>query len=505
MNLLDKAIAFFSPESGLSRAVNRASLAQLMRVDASMDYDATGTGRRSINAKTNPSAKEVTRRNLVKARKNMRDLRRNNAIISAAVEAKTLHTIGTGIRPMLRTESKSKAKRGKTRQAQLLVNKWTRSITSDLYGTSNFFAQQSLAWSTRCAVGEVLIIRQRTIEPRSGLPLQLKMLEGDFLDHTKNGKNETTGNRIIMGVEVDDNETPVAYWIFDEHPDEIGFFSKLKNQSRRHDAANVIHLFKPERPGSVRGLPEGLSSAARAKNLDDYQDARLQLMKVAACLVGAVSDSSRGAGGKADVAKQVLPRRMSPGAILSLGANQSMDFNSPPSVSGQHEFITEELHIIAADWRLTYQALTHDLKQVNFTSGRMGWLDMNKGIEQDREHCIKPMYLEKVWEWLQEAMELIGLPVRDLQCDWIPPRREMFDPTKEIPPLVKAVRAGLKPMQRALMEQGDDPDVVLTQYQEWNAQLDTLQLIFDTDPRRVSGAGNANPEPTTPGTEDDET
>ena len=504
MNMLDKAIAFFSPESGLNRAINRASLSQLKAVDANMDYDATGNGRRSIKAKTNPSAKEVTRRNLVTARKNMRELRRNNAIISAAVEAKTMHTIGTGIRPMLRTDSKSKAKKNKAKQAQLLINRWVKSINSDLYGTSNFFAQQSLAWSTRCSIGEVLIIRQRTIEPKSGLPLQLKMLEGDFLDHTKNGKNETTGNRIIMGVEVDASETPVAYWIFDEHPNEIGFFSRLKTQSRRHDAANVVHLFKPERPGSVRGLPEGLASATRAKNIDEFQDARLNLMKIAACLVGAVTDSSRGQGANNNAAKKVLPGRMTPGAILSLGANQSMDFNTPPSVSGQHEFMVEELHIIAADWKLTYQALIRDLKQVNFTSGRMGWLDMQKGIDLDRDHCIKPMYLEKVWGWLQEALELTGLPVRDLQCDWIPPRREMFDPTREIPPLVKAIRAGLKPMQRALMEQGDDPDVILTQYQEWNDQVDTLKLIFDTDPLRVSGAGNTNPEPTKPEPEDDE-
>ena len=141
-------------------------------------------------------------------------------------------------------------------------------------------------------------------------------------------------------------------------------------------------------------------------------------------------------------------------------------------MSGQHDFITEELHQIASDWGITYQALVGDLTQVNFTSGRMGWLDMHRKINGDRNRIIIPLMLERIWEWLQEALEVHGLPVRDLDCDWIPP-----------------------PMQRALMEQGDNPDVIMDQYKEWNDQSDARKLIFDTDPRRVSGAGNTNPLP----------
>ena len=489
-NLFDKFVGYFSAEAALHREINRASFQNLKKHHASMNYDVTGNGRRGFKTKGDASVKSVTSNNLVVARKNMRDLYRNNAIIKSAVDAKSYHTVGDGIRPSIRSEAKSK--KNKVKQAQRLVNLWANSLKADIYGMHNLFGQQFIGFKTMISAGEMLIVRQRTLEPKSGLHLQIKMLEGDYLDHLKTVTLEN-GNSVINGVEVNADETVVAYWLFDRHPGDVTFFSRKKNTSRRHDAENVIHMFDCERPGQMRGMPKGLASAMKAKNLEEFQDARLEQQKIGACLVGSVSTTS-GIGG-AIAAADPLPSRAAPGQILRLGNNQTMDFNTPPSVSGQHDFVMEEKHDIASDWGITYQALTGDLTQVNFTSGRMGWLDMHRKINGDRNRIIIPLMLDRIWGWLQEALEIHGLPVRDLDCDWIPPRREMFDPTKEIGPLVKAIRAGLKPMQRALLEQGDNPDVIMDQYKEWNEQADARKLIFDTDPRRVSGAGNTNPLP----------
>jgi len=489
-NIVDKVVGFFSAEAALHREINRASFQNLKKHHASMNYDATGNGRRGFKTRGDASVKAIASNNLVVARKNMRDLYRNNSIIKSAVDAKSYHTVGDGIRPSIRSEAKSKE--NKVKQAQRLVDLWANSLKADVYGMHNLFGQQFIGFKTMCSAGEFLLLRQRTLEPKSGLHLQIKMLEGDYLDHLKTVTLEN-GNSVINGVEVNADETVVAYWLFDSHPGDVTFFSRKKNTSRRHSAENVIHQFDCERPGQMRGLPKGLASAAKAKNLEEFQDARLEQQKIAACFVGSVS-TTQGIGGTA-AAADPLPSRAAPGQMIRLGNNQTLDFNTPPSVSGQHDFITEELHQIASDWGITYQALVGDLTQVNFTSGRMGWLDMHRKINGDRNRIIIPLMLERIWGWLQEALEIHGLPVRDLDCDWIPPRREMFDPTKEIGPLVKAIRAGLKPMQRALLEQGDNPDVIMAQYQEWNDQADSRKLIFDTDPRRVSGAGNTNPLP----------
>jgi lambda family phage portal protein len=491
-NIADRIAGYFSSDAALKNAINRASLENLKRSSASMSYDVTGNGRRGFKTNGDASVKSISSNNLVVARKNMRELYRNNSIIKSAVDAKSYHTVGDGIRPSIRSDAKSKAKQNKVKQVQRLVSLWAGSIKADVYGMHNLFGQQFIGFKTMCSAGGVLIVRQRTLEAKSGLHLQIKMLEGDFLDHLRTVTLEN-GHEIINGVEVDGDEQVVAYWLFDRHPGDVSFFSRKKNISRRHSAENVIHMFDCERPGQLLGMPKGLASAIKAKNLEEFQDARLEQQKIAACFVGTVS-TTQGIGNTGP-AGDPLPSKAAPGQILRLGNNQTMDFNTPPTVSGQHDFITEELHQIASDWGITYQALVGDLTQVNFTSGRMGWLDMHRKINGDRNRIIIPLLLERIWGWLQEALEVHGLSARDLDCDWIPPRREMFDPTKEIGPLIKAIRAGLKPMQRALLEQGDNPDVIMDQYKEWNEQADARDLIFDTDPRRVSGAGNANPIP----------
>ena len=494
MNILESFISVISPKLGLSRALNLQSLSALKAMqNASNHYDATGNGRRGFKVSGDGSAKAVASASLVVARKNASDLLRNNPIYEAAIDAKVHHTIGEGIRPQLRTKDKSKRQKKRLIDAQSRIDTWVSSSSADVYGVHNLFGSQFLAWQTACTRGEVLIVRSRTLEPESGIHLQLKMLEGDYLDHNKTGTNSDNGNSIIAGVEFDGSDRPVAYWLFDQHPGDAGFFKKLALKSRRHDAANIIHLFDCKRPGGFRGLPVGLSSFSKIKNLDDFQDARLELMKIAACMVGSVTQA--GGIGTKTVGGDPIPARMTPGMLLRLNQNEKLEFNQPPNVSGQDGFVSQELHSIAAVFGITYEALTGDYSQVNFTSGRMGWLGMHRKNSNDRSRIIIPQMLNKIWGWLQEALDLEGVPMRNMSCQWIPPRREMFDPAKEIPPLIKAVRAGLKPMQRALIEQGDNPELILEQYQQWNDWLDECELTLDTDPRRVSGAGNNNPVP----------
>lgn len=497
MNIWDSFIGFFSASAALSREIDRTSLSSLRKMkDAQNHYDATGNGRRGFKVNGDASIKSVASSNLVTARKNASDMMRNNAIYEAAIDTKVVQVIGDGIRPSLHLVKPNKKSKKRLESAQARIDTWSSSVDCDVYGQHNLFGLQYLAWMTACVRGEALLVRQRTNEPESGLGLQVKMLEGDYLDHNLNGTNPDNNNNIINGVEFDDSDKPVAYWLFNQHPGDIGFIKKMLLKSKRRDAADVIHLFDCKRPGQVRGLPLALSTFSKIKNLDDFQDARLELMKVAACLVGSVTQTGGGVGSSGKViAGDPLPASLEPGLLLRLNQNEKLEFNQPPNVSGQDSFVSQELHLIAAVFGITYEALTGDYSQVNFTSGRMGQLKMEAKSSGDRNRIIIPQMLNKIWQWQQEALDLQGLNVRDVKCKWIPPRRTMFDPSREIPPMIKAIRAGLKPMQRALLEQGDDPEQILEQYNQWNDWLDSYQLTLDTDPRRVSGAGNTNPLP----------
>ncbi len=65
--------------------------------------------------------------------------------------------------------------------------------------------------------GEVLV-RRRLRRASDGLPvpLQLQVLEADFLDATKS--NNVGAGRIVQGIEFDPVGKRRAYWLHPEHP-----------------------------------------------------------------------------------------------------------------------------------------------------------------------------------------------------------------------------------------------------------------------------------------------
>jgi capsid protein len=71
---------------------------------------------------------------------------------------------------------------------------------------------------------------------------------------------------------------------------------------------------------------------------------------------------------------------------------------------------------------------------------------------------------------------------------------EMVDPSREIPAVITAIRAGLLPPQRAIGELGENWRETVQSYAEWFAALDAAKLVFDTDPRQTAGSGAAQPD-----------
>ena len=65
--------------------------------------------------------------------------------------------------------------------------------------------------------GEVLILRRWVMpDDNNPLPIQLQILEGDQLDHTRNGSNDMGYCR--LGVQFSKEGRLLGYWIFDYHP-----------------------------------------------------------------------------------------------------------------------------------------------------------------------------------------------------------------------------------------------------------------------------------------------
>jgi capsid protein len=66
-------------------------------------------------------------------------------------------------------------------------------------------------------------------------------------------------------------------------------------QSRRYDAAEILHFYEKERPGQLRGVPRLAVALMKLRDLDEYEEAELVRKKIEACFAAFVrhGDGSR--------------------------------------------------------------------------------------------------------------------------------------------------------------------------------------------------------------------
>lgn len=487
-NILDKFVAFLSPKAGAERLKFKIAASHLRGMKG---YDAASKGRRLENWNvSNNSVNTETEYSLRTLRNRSRDLVRNNAYATKYIEVVESNLIGTGISPRIRSIDKSsKSLRKKALELTVSWREWAESNQCSVDEMLEFYGLQSLAVRCLAESGEVLVRRiRKDSRSKTVVPFELEILEPDYLDDTKYYQKLENGNFIIQGVEFDSNRKRVAYHLFDEHPGGNGLYSI---QSKRVLAEDVRHIFRPLRAGQVRGIPWLAPAMVKLRDFDEYEDAQLVRQKIAACFSGFIEDAfADSSSSLTDPDETAFDGRLEPGILETLPSGKRITFPNTPQVTGYKEFSQVTLHAIASAGGVTYEALTGDLSNVNFSSGRMGWLEMSRNIDKWQWNCFIPQFCKPIWKWFKEGIELKGGDTSRLTEEWTTPKRQMIDPTSEVTATNKAIRSGQQTWAESIRERGYDPDEVLEEIKEYNQKFDDLGIILDSDPRKVMEGGS---------------
>lgn len=483
MNLLETLITALMPDVGLRRQRARFKTAQLRTAHRAINaYEAAGIGRRFGGLKDrSSSANTEIGRSIPKMRNRHRTLVRDNPWAANAVRAIVSNSISYGITGEIFA--------GEERHDQLtdLWLQWAESTAADSGGVCNFYGLQALGLQSTVEAGDV-IVRRRWRRPGDGLPVpfQIELLEPDYLDHTRN-ENLPNGGRIVQGVEFDAIGKRVAYWLYRDHP---GDSLMRIAQSSSVPAADVAHQYRVDRPQQVRGVPWGHAAILTLYDLDGFEDAFLFRQKLANCFMAVETESEPSLTTEAAEEAAADMEDIEPGIIYRPKPGRELNFSNPPIAAEYGSYVDRVLYRVAAAYGISYQALTGNLEKVNFSSGRMGWLDFQRNIERWRWNMVIPQFCERVGAWFLEAAELSGVTMpRDVRFEWTPPRREMIDPAKEVLPLRDAIRAGITSLPAVHREYGEHTARILAEIEATNAQLDDKGIVLDIDPRKVSRAG----------------
>ena len=371
---------------------------------------------------------------------------------------------------------------------------------------------ESLVLNTLARKGEILI-RKR---PGSGpMGFQIQLLDPALLDVTLS--RIWGGNRIRMGVEINDAGKPIAYWLqMSKTGDSPGYVSVGRHV--RIPAAEIIHHFLVEEPGQLRGIPWLTVGARRLWLTHDFEEAAAVASSLAAkqqgffvtpdgeappgfadTIVSSVLDAAKAAGKvltpdeiQSITAAAEKYHTVVPGTWDSLPRGVDVRFNQSawPNVDGG-EYVKQQLRGWAAARSMSYISLGNDLEAVNYSSAQVG-------IIGEREHHKKTQIRLRNWlhaEVLAAALPYLVLATPGLKVSrveeyraaatWQPRRWVPIDPVKAANANETNLRLKLTSRRRLILERGEDPDEVLAEIEAEEAKYGALDANLPRAPLPV--------------------
>jgi lambda family phage portal protein len=463
--------------------------AKRVRARVAMDlvqarYDAAGNSRRTSGWKRpSTDANQAQGGALAHLRFDARDLIRNNAFAESALTTIVDHVCGWGI-----TASTKDKKAAETWKA------WAETTACDADGRQNFYGIQRLVMRTTAQDGECLVRRRwRRPEDKLPIPLQLQVLEADYLDTSKDAVATLSAGWITQGIEYDAIGRRVAYWLFREHPGSAkpGAGSM---QSERIPESEVLHVFDVKRPGQARGASWFALIMLRLKDLDDYLDAALIKQKVAACLAIIETDADASGVGLGVVTTGAAGEQdrdtIGPGEIIRRAAGSRIDVVQPPTVNEHAAYVETVLREIAAGLGVAYEDLTGSYVGMPYSAARMSRIRHWARVHAWRWNLLIPQLCDSVWRWAMQAAAINGLEISTTPpVEWTAQPPAMLDPTNEGLAYMRLLRIGAITWPEMIRELGEDPDAQIAEIEKWNANLDRLGIKLDSDPRYLTQGG----------------
>jgi len=326
--------------------------------------------------------------------------------------------------------------------------------------------------------------------------IQIQLLDPALID--VNLKRDWGGNRVRMGIEIDNDGKPVAYWLKAVKAGEDATAMAI-GPHVRIPASEIRHRFLRRHVGQLRGYPWLSGGARRLWMLHDFEEAAAVASSNAAKRQGFFKsvDGDAPAGFADVIISGVLEAAKAQGKVLTpeeiqqiTAAAEKYNTTMPgqfdtlphgydfapfeskwPDVSADG-YVKQQLRGWAAARGMTYVTIGNDLEGVNFSSA-------NVGILPEREHYKRIQGLLR--QWLHDDVFATVLPYLVLATPGLSPSRlpayqaaakfqgrrwAHVDPTKTASANDTNLKNKLTSRRRQILERGEDPDEVFAEIEE---------------------------------------
>lgn len=443
------------------------------------------------------------------------DLARNDGWASAGLSRQVDSAIGSG----WRLSAKPNARRlGISPEAaaelatdiESAFDEWANDprFYCDLQRRQHMGGLIALGYRHRLADGEAFAVLHW--EPERPYATTVEVMHPDRCV-TPFGRREGAGVR--SGVELGKHGDPAGYHFLVAHPGENSMTAMLARRKttfipRETDFGRpiVVHAFEPTEAGQVRGVPLMAPIIKKLRMLGRYDEAELQasvLNAVLAAFVTTPYDPELVGNSIAGLQELTPYQRMRTEVygeapvnvdgvrINFLAPGDKMDFLNPRHPNSVFEqFERTSLRNIASAMGLSYEQLSMDWSQVNYSSARAALLEVWRGLTARREVFARTFMLPIYTAWLQEAVDIGEVKVPAgckpfeeavaawTKSKWIGPARGWVDPAKEAEAAIARIDAGLSNYEQECADQGIDYQENLQQIARERAEMQKLGISF---------------------------
>lgn len=417
----------------------------------------------------------------------------------------------------------------------------------DAAGINTFTGLVRLAVGIHVMAGEVL----GTVEwVKDGRPFNtaIQMVDTDRL---QNPPTVLYNNQVRGGIKRDVNGKPISYFIRTRHPNDylpfwtfqssLDMFTEVP-RALKWGRLQVIHLFEQTRPDQTRGIAEmtaalkemhithrfrdvtlqnavtqalyaavitsDLPTEAIMQKMGGSTDAQAFQKAIGDYMVGHFSTVEQFAGGSKNLkADGVMTPHLPPGSKLDI---------LTPGKGGPlgMEFEASLLRYIAATLGVSYEQLSRDYTNTNYSSARAAMTETWKFM-QARKKVIADRFATIIYRlWLEEIINAdmlksfpkakaamlytngrLNMKFEALaRCDWIGASRGQIDELKETQAAVLRINNGLSTAEDELARLGKDFRKVFRQLKREQMLQDALGILqqpTDTTNQMNAASGTA--------------
>lgn len=429
------------------------------------------------------SADNVSLLDLPALRERSRDLVRNNPLAGGAINTNVTSTVGRGLRVQPRVDreilglSEEEADSWERRARHLFT---ASADQLDVTRRLPFWLMQDLACRSPLESGDLFAIRRYRRNPGDILGLKIQFVEAD---RVCNPRHVQDSQRLRAGIEFDRDGAPVACHVADRHPGDLFAFGladwKRVAMFGPSGERQVLHLFRPKRPGQSRGVPYLAPVIEPFKQLGRYSEAEIMAAVVNAMLTVFIKselemDEATGtprslvepAPGDSDTAEDIAESgeyKLEAGSIVGLAPGEDISVAGANRPNANYDpFVLAVLRQIGVGLELPFEVLVKHFT-ASYSAARAALIEAWRYFLVSR-HWIATGFCQPTYEWaITEAVSrsLLDAPgffddplVRRawLRASWIGDAPGQLDPKKEADAAVVRLDNGISTLERETAE-----------------------------------------------------